>query len=54
MPERKKYRCNNCGERFEVDVLSKEEEREYDRQNRPYSPVHCPKCNRTDIRKGWS
>lgn len=55
MPRRVRYRCLSCGERFEVDVLTKEEQREFDRQNRPTEQVHCPnrECNRTDLREGW-
>lgn len=49
MPERVYFRCNNCGHRFETEVLEENERREARRENRPTNAVHCPKCNRTDI-----
>jgi len=52
MPDCVSFRCNNCGHRFEIEVLNKEERREAERENRPTSAVHCPKCNRTDLRQG--
>ena len=48
-----RFRCNNCGHRFEVEVLDEYERREARRRDQPTSPVHCPKCNRTDIRRSW-
>lgn len=53
MPTKVPYRCLNCGERFEAEILSEEEKREYQRVSRPMGQVHCPKCNRLDVRKGW-
>jgi DNA-directed RNA polymerase subunit RPC12/RpoP len=53
MPIRTRYRCLTCGERFEADVLTKEEARERDRDNRPRYPIACPKCRRADVRPGW-
>lgn len=53
MPEYVRFRCNNCGHRFEKEVLIEEERRKARFENRPTSPVHCPECNRTDIRRGW-
>lgn len=53
MSETIRYRCNNCGERFEAEILSADEKREYERENRPYSAVRCPSCYRYDLRKGW-
>jgi DNA-directed RNA polymerase subunit RPC12/RpoP len=48
-----KYRCLNCGDRFEAETLSQEERRDFDRKNRLYGPVRCPKCSRSDVRCGW-
>ena len=48
-----RFRCNNCGHRFKTEGLSEGEHREVLRRNRPTSPVHCPKCRRTDIRRDW-
>lgn len=53
MPKVVRYRCQNCGKRFEIEVLTKEETEEAKRQNRPLSPIHCPDCHRTDVRDGW-
>lgn len=53
MTERVHFRCNNCGHRFEVDMLDEYERREARRENRPTTAVHCPECHRTDIRRGW-
>ncbi len=48
-----RYRCNNCGNRFKTEVLEPHEKQEYIREGRPFYNVHCPECNRTDIRRGW-
>lgn len=53
MPVKIRYRCLNCGERFEAEVLTEEEKLEHRRLNRPTGQVQCPKCNRLDIRRGW-
>jgi len=49
----KRYRCRNCGERFETKVLTAEEVREMRRRGEPTSNVHCPACHRTDLADGW-
>lgn len=53
MPERKRYRCLNCGNRFEEEVLSPEERRIAEREHRPLSSISCPDCHRQDLRAGW-
>ena len=53
MTEIARYRCKNCGNRFEVEVLSEDERREARQRNQMTSPVQCPKCQRTDILRGW-
>lgn len=53
MPEIKRFRCNNCGERFQTEVLTKDETLEAERKNQPVYSLQCPACNRTDIRNGW-
>lgn len=53
MPIKMKYRCNNCGERFEIDILTEDEKREFERQRLNYTPISCPKCHRRDYREGW-
>jgi DNA-directed RNA polymerase subunit RPC12/RpoP len=53
MPVLTRYRCLNCGERFEIEVFTPEEIREVQRQRRPVARVACPKCHRTDLDRGW-
>ena len=44
----RKFRCRNCGERFDKEVFEKGEA---ERKQLPSGPVHCPKCNRTDVER---
>ncbi|HAW49308.1 MAG TPA: zinc ribbon domain-containing protein [Roseovarius sp.] len=53
MPKPVRFRCNNCGHRFETHVLDEDEQRETRRKDHPITTVHCPECHRTDIRHGW-
>lgn len=53
MAETVRFRCNNCGHRFDAQVLSQQEKREAERELRPLRDVACPNCNRADIRRGW-
>lgn len=53
MPEWVRFRCNNCGHCFEEQALTPEERRDAKRRDAPTSPIPCPKCRRTDIRRGW-
>lgn len=46
-------RCNNCGKRFEIELLTEDEVREAEDQCQPTSPARCPECGRTDLRDGW-
>jgi DNA-directed RNA polymerase subunit RPC12/RpoP len=48
-----RYKCLNCGKRFEVEVLSKEEKEDYRRKKRPLYQIACPECKRIDVRPGW-
>lgn len=48
-----RYRCLNCGNRFETIVLTVGEVEEAKLQERPLSSVHCPDCRRRDVRRGW-
>lgn len=43
---KKRFRCLNCGQHFEADVLEKGEA---EAKQIPSGPVHCPRCNRTDV-----
>lgn len=42
----KRFHCRNCGNDFEMEVF---EPGEAEREKRPVSRVHCPRCNRTDV-----
>lgn len=53
MSENVRYRCLNCGHRFEVEVLSEKERDEAVRKALPTSPIRCPKCHRRDLDRGW-
>lgn len=53
MSKIERYRCLNCGRRFETEVLTPEEQQEAKRQGRALCYVACPECRRTDIRFGW-
>lgn len=44
----KKYHCHNCGHDFKAEVFEKGEA---ERKLVHTQPVHCPKCNRTDVRE---
>ena len=53
MPEKKKFRCNNCGFRFEEEVFTPDEIKELRRSGKRGGTLHCPDCKRTDYRDGW-
>ena len=53
MTERVGFRCNNCGHRFETEVLDGDACGEARRENRPTNAVHSPECYHTDIQRGW-
>ena len=49
----KRYRCLNCGNRFEMKVFTDDELREAKRRNQPVYPIHCPEFGRNAIQEGW-
>ncbi|MGH8651500.1 MAG: hypothetical protein ACREYE_04660 [Gammaproteobacteria bacterium] len=53
MTELVRFRCKNCGHRFEAEVLDEHERRAAQQTRQPTAPVNCPKCNRTDFQRGW-
>lgn len=53
MSELKRFRCQNCGHRFEEPVLSPNERRDAEREGLRLIGIHCPSCHRTDVRPGW-
>jgi NAD-dependent SIR2 family protein deacetylase len=53
MSEIVKFRCLNCGERFSTEAMTREEQKEAEDRFESYSPIQCPKCKRTEIRRGW-
>ncbi|RUV91933.1 zinc ribbon domain-containing protein [Mesorhizobium sp. M1A.F.Ca.IN.022.07.1.1] len=54
MSETRRFQCLNCGHQFEAEVLTDREKEDARRQRQPVSSLACPKCNRTDVRRGWS
>lgn len=51
MPQMVRYHCLNCGNQFQTEVLNKDEVEEAKRRFQPLSSIHCPVCNRTDLRR---
>jgi DNA-directed RNA polymerase subunit RPC12/RpoP len=45
-----RYQCLNCGNRFEVPVLTEKEWREAERDRKPVFAIQCPKCQGTQVR----
>ena len=43
---KQKFKCKKCGYEFVMEVL---EDRERERDPHRGSPVHCPKCQNTDL-----
>lgn len=53
MPELARFRCLNCGKRFEAEVLTQEEQEEYRRRGLRSGNIQCPECRRNSVRRGW-
>ena len=53
MTRKVRYRCRNCGYRFEAEILDDREREEAERTNQQVYAVQCPKCYRSDVREGW-
>ena len=53
MTEMVRFRCLNCGRRFEAEVLDEDEKREARRRDQPLGRVSCPECKRRETRRGW-
>lgn len=51
MPRLVTWTCLNCGNRFNYEELTPDEVREAQRRRQPLSQIHCPRCNRTDLRR---
>lgn len=51
MTERVRLHCLSCGYDFVAEVMTKAEKDEGRRNFRQPFPVHCPQCNRTDVRR---
>jgi len=45
---RQRFRCRNCGCRFETEVFEPGEARE---KRLPSGPVICPDCKSTDVER---
>lgn len=54
MTETVRFQCLNCGHKFEAEALTADEKRQARDEGRPLYPMACPKCQRTDTRRGWS
>lgn len=50
MPINVRYQCLNCGNEFQVGVLTDDERREAEKRNERVFAIQCPKCNRRDVR----
>lgn len=51
MPENVGYRCEQCGEGFVVEVLTKDEVKERRKTGLPTSPITCPKCGSNRLKR---
>jgi transposase-like protein len=49
MPKTVRYHCRNCGNDFDIEVLTQEERRRADEEGRPVYKIGCPRCKRTDV-----
>ena len=50
MPETKHLKCNSCGHKWPEELPTKEERKKLEHTPLNLGPIHCPKCNRTDIK----
>jgi hypothetical protein len=46
-----RYRCKNCGNRFETPVLTEREVQEAIKEKRPHFPICCPKCGNQNLQE---
>lgn len=53
MSELKYFTCLNCGHKFKIEVLTKDEDEALRKKGAPTSPISCEKCHRRDLRPGW-
>lgn len=51
MTEKARYQCKNCGQQFEVQILTERERQEANRENRPVVGVQCPKCRNQNLQR---
>lgn len=51
MTVRTRFRCLNCGERFEIEELTPDEVREARHRGRPISNACCPSCRRNALER---
>jgi len=49
--KKQKFHCLNCGFDFVLDLYEKKEAEEVHHKGISTGKPHCPKCNRTDLRK---
>lgn len=51
MPEVVRYKCQQCGERFEAQVLTDRERREARERQRQVYAIQCPRCGSREVRR---
>lgn len=51
MTELVKFRCNDCGYRFEVPILTDKEKQEVTQDNRPVFNIQCLRCKGVRVQK---
>jgi transposase-like protein len=51
MAKQARFRCKDCGERFEEVVLDDKDQREAIRERRPTRPIHCPRCRSHNLER---
>jgi DNA-directed RNA polymerase subunit RPC12/RpoP len=51
MTEIVKFKCNDCGHRFEQQILTEREKREAQRDRRPTMAIQCPMCGSQRVQR---
>ncbi len=51
MTEKARYQCKDCGDRFEVQILTEREQRQAQQDQRPVAAIRCPKCGGRNLHR---
>jgi DNA-directed RNA polymerase subunit RPC12/RpoP len=51
MTETARFRCTNCGERFKVEVLTRQEQEEFARRGQRGGNIRCPGCGGFNVQR---